>query len=817
MFGRTIKWVKGKVRWFLISAGVVALVLGAEVIPTDMKWAVLYETVAFETVDGDLAFDQYAYDHVTGDYFIRESPKESQNFIIHNPSNPTRARTLTVEEIKAGRTEVAIRCHGCASYAEFVDQVGRRHRVPYSNTDMRTKKYLQERPTLKERRTLIGALVDKTSTASAAYGKVQSKIDVSTAAANQVVIAYTSAVTAGNTLVIGTGYNGSTATRVSSMSGNSNTYTRVTGATEASFVAGEVWYAYNVNSGTTTLTINYTHTMDIGVALVEYNGLLSATTPLDVSTSTSCATGCANPFSSGNTATTTQNEELVFGFAHANSGVNVMAVGTGFSNYEEGVNGTTGIEVAIEDKRQTATAVQAALFAIPNGEVNRIAAVATFKEVTAFTEQEGFAFGDDDGSEAVHTLGGQDSSITGPLGTKTLRVLVNATSGDPAAIAYALRYQKNGAGGYGLVPTSSLAYTTPTPTASNATNSGSDTASTTWSVSVPAASSSDLLIFGISWDDSTNVTAVTPPSGQNGETLTAINGTPATDSGTETRSQVWYVVTTGNWTAGTLVFTPNAAEQWTASVVRVPAGQFDSGTPIGASVTRGSTSTTATSIQNSAFTASSTDGNGRMFVWTSADADPQTVAAGFTAVSNVDRGNVSGGMFTRDSIVTNSESIASTTVATIASDSWTTVAFVVRAATSSNQVYVSLSGNVAASGETTTARLAPPSGKATSTHFTAGRRWDDENGSDSIDVGSGNYTELEWVLTTQTPATTNDYYDFRVYEGAGVMSEYTTTPRWTIGTASTAPPQRRQTIIISTLIPTLWWVSKSGRRDKKVL
>jgi hypothetical protein len=60
-----------------------------------------------------------------------------------------------------------------------------------------------------------------------------------------------------------------------------------------------------------------------------------------------------------------------------------------------------------------------------------------------------------------------------------------------------------------------------------------------------------------------------------------------------------------------------------------------------------------------------------------------------------------------------------------------------------NEVYVDTSSSVASGGEATTARLTAPSGKTTG-DFTIGRRWDDENGSDSIDIGNG----LSGHLTT---------------------------------------------------------------------
>jgi hypothetical protein len=103
--------------------------------------------------------------------------------------------------------------------------------------------------------------------------------------------------------------------------------------------------------------------------------------------------------------------------------------------------------------------------------------------------------------------------------------------------------------------------------------------------------------------------------------------------------------------------------------------------------------------------------------------------------------------------------------------------------TSSNEIYVSTSSNVTAGGEATTARLTAPSGKTTG-DFTTGRRWDDENGDDSIDIASDEYTELEWVITTQD-LETDDYIEFRVYDGDDALDTYTLTPKWTIGSGST--------------------------------
>ena len=47
----------------------------------------------------------------------------------------------------------------------------------------------------------------------------------------------------------------------------------------------------------------------------------------------------------------------------------------------------------------------------------------------------------------------------------------------------------------------------------------------------------------------------------------------------------------------------------------------------------------------------------------------------------------------------------------------------------------------------------------------------------------GNYTELEWNLKLQAPATIGDTYEFRVYDGSTELADYLVTPQLTVATA----------------------------------
>jgi hypothetical protein len=603
-------------------------------------------------------------------------------------------------------------------------------------------------------------------------------------------IQWLSNTTTGSTVLISVTYNDDVAGAISTITDSqTNTYYKIAGGASGGDTTTELWYAYNITGGTTpTITVttdtpaNY---HDWTLIIKEVAGL-TTTDPLDKSVSNATSSGTTH--TSNATATLSQANEFVtatLGLA-ANS---TFTLGGGYSDLLQ-VNGSDLYQaLGGESKNVTATTAVTASFTSSATTVGYIIVATFFEASTADLEQEGFAFGDDDDSESAHTLNTQDTNHTGALGTKTLRVLID-TPDDPGAIAYKLKYQKNGSGGYITVPVGSA---TPGQTgaivAGDVTESGTNTAGDPWAVAYPNASTGDLLIFHIGWDDSTNVTDLTPPAGPNGESAVVIENVVGSAS-TAVRGKIVYYIATGTWTASTLSFDPSAREQWTAMCARVPAGEFDTSVPIGAHSNEPSTGTGDAAV-TSDLTAGSSDGGGRVM---SAIVFDTSVSAGsisgWTPVVSRDRGAVALVLYSRDTLATDSESIAEGTGLGTGVN-WVSFSYIVRPpADIPNEIYVSLSGNVAGGGEVTTPRLSAPSGKTTS-NFTDGRRWDNENGTDTIDIVSNEYTELEWVLTTQSPATTSDYYDFRVYQGDSALDTYTVTPRWTIGTAGTDDDDER--------------------------
>lgn len=116
-----------------------------------------------------------------------------------------------------------------------------------------------------------------------------------------------------------------------------------------------------------------------------------------------------------------------------------------------------------------------------------------------------------------------------------------------------------------------------------------------------------------------------------------------------------------------------------------------------------------------------------------------------------------------------------------------------RARLAQARIFVATSANVAAGGEATTlagtgSGFAPPTGKTTG-DWVNGRRWDDENGVDSLDPGAADkWTVVGWIVQANSGAVSDgEQYEFRVVADGAPLDTYAVTPQWTIGTP---PPER---------------------------
>src|SRR3990167_10933690 len=75
-------WIKQKLKRFwkwIVGALAIPVALAAPIIPKDQTWLVSYETIAFETADGDLGMNEWA-DAGNGEFYIREVLKNEGQF-----------------------------------------------------------------------------------------------------------------------------------------------------------------------------------------------------------------------------------------------------------------------------------------------------------------------------------------------------------------------------------------------------------------------------------------------------------------------------------------------------------------------------------------------------------------------------------------------------------------------------------------------------------------------------------------------------------------------------------------------------------------
>lgn len=211
------------------------------------------------------------------------------------------------------------------------------------------------------------------------------------------------------------------------------------------------------------------------------------------------------------------------------------------------------------------------------------------------------------------------------------------------------------------------------------TNSGNNTTSSSWGITLPAYSAGDLIIVHLAWDDSTTVAGHDLPNGPNGELPHPVILGNFTTTVHDQRGSVWYWVATDNYAGGTYTVTPTASEEWTATVVRVLQGSFDPALPIGRYSTGGSASAIAYS-NTTGFTAGP-DERGRLCAWFAIDtrALSTTAPSGWKLLANIDRGNVGGAFATRDVAVTPNEVISGTQFTLSSSDTSNNVMYVLRA------------------------------------------------------------------------------------------------------------------------------------------
>ncbi len=521
--------------------------------------------------------------------------------------------------------------------------------------------------------------------------------------------------------------------------------------------------SFNVTNGA------WTGGIPVGIVFLQGENTASPVSDSDI----------ASANSSGGTATTPTltipANSLVVSFVCADASTS-PTYGSGQTQVVAPFSGMSGADprLSVSTEALSSDDTQAATADYPS-----IVGVVIAAGATATLEQEGFRWGVDDGSESAHTWeAAQDTSITiAASQSRLLRLLVNATD-DPASIAYTLRYQKNGSGGYVAVPVgSTTSFGIPTWVSAGTPASG------TGAVTAPMPSSfaaGDLLVMVV---ETANEAVASPPSGWT-EVSASPQGTGTAAGTTSVRLTVYAKIASGSETAvsigdagnHTLVntFALRGTHQTLGTALNVVAGDVDASGST--SVTFPGGTTTADNALIVQIVANATDtataqGSG----WANAGLGSVTEQLDFSTAS----GN-GGGITVVTGTLATAGSIGSTTgtLATSSVQGRITLA-VIPPATVNNEVYVTASSNIASGGEATTARLTAPSGKSTS-DFVTGRRWDDENGTDTIDITTDDYSETEWNVALSSAPSASDYFDVRVYAGSSALDTYSVTPRWTI-------------------------------------
>ena len=253
------RWIIGSFTITIVFAGTVP------VIPQEMKWIVSYETVAFETLDGDLGLDEYAIAG-EGEWYIREVPKEEGQFIS------------TTTEPK-GKTFVPIRCEKCAYYSEFRLKSGEKVRESFDENSYKRLGTVKDepQPTKSELIPLVGKV-------EAAVSFDNTANDGAVTTVTSVSWSHTSTTTADSLLAaISVGSDGNNEDfDVTSATYNSITMTLGKKQESASgFFNVEIWYLVAPSTGANTVQMNFFATVgNAGSGSISLIGV-NQTSPVD--------------------------------------------------------------------------------------------------------------------------------------------------------------------------------------------------------------------------------------------------------------------------------------------------------------------------------------------------------------------------------------------------------------------------------------------------------------------------------------------------------------------------------------------------------
>jgi hypothetical protein len=545
----------------------------------------------------------------------------------------------------------------------------------------------------------------------------------------------------------------------------------------------ELWRLVDPSTGSNTVSVAFSATMDEAWVQVFSAEDCDQTTPVGTRTTLAWGTRTTSTLPS---LSLDANEIGLGGIYISPGGVTLTESDTLVIEVDAGGTSGRAIQQGNADLSWTHSSTLTVAIGYP---INHQAA--------ANLEQEGFRWGVDDGDEASHGWEAtQDTSITiADTQSRLLRALVNAT-GDPGATAYTLRVQKNGSGGYVAVPVGSAS----SPTLSWGAVGTISVSATNPTPTYPTGiTTNSCLVLVVGQKPATaNGGGVTTPSGWTlqgsleeaggyGATLAADTGNTnvfvyTKDAVTGSETGTLTVTTSDNNVAWANIYRIEASDiaSWSyafGSGEDTSAGNVSIATSAGVVITAGdhilagmvipTDVTTPGQFSAESLTQTSTT-FGTVTEREEPDSNTGNDIGGFIVEAGVSSGGASGAV-----------TLAATAGGTTTNVRGPGFVLRVRASAVNHEAYITTSANIAAGGEATTARLTAPSGKTTG-DFVTGRRWDNENGTDTIDITTDDYTEVEWLVALSATPANDDFFDFRVYAGSTALTTYSVTPRWTI-------------------------------------
>lgn len=231
----------------LIGAGTA---LSAPVIPRDMVWVISYETIAFDTHDGDLAFDEYTVAG-EGEWYVRDVPKHRGQFV-----------STTSPDAIVGKKEVQIRaqkntdnpdCTGCAYYSEFLGANGTLLRVSEQRGKFEAIRDERNAPTPR-RIEFVDALAPQQGDAAIAFDNASDSGNYD----NVSSYSWSHTNTAGNIIVVGIGMDDNTDPDrfVTNVTYNGEALTEIReDAFDPQNITTALWYRVNPATGSNTVTV----------------------------------------------------------------------------------------------------------------------------------------------------------------------------------------------------------------------------------------------------------------------------------------------------------------------------------------------------------------------------------------------------------------------------------------------------------------------------------------------------------------------------------------------------------------------------------